>query len=471
MTPQRLFIDIAAISLDTRNLRHRPVNSQQEALATLLANEKTHKVCELAEDIVAQKSLDPSSPLIVTEEPEGTGLYVALEGNRRIAALKTLMTPSNADGYSSQAKFKELHKAFTKLKITKVECVIMTRKTAKIWIERRHSIQMSGKGLLKWGAEGTALSRLESTGRNSKWLIALNLIEKYKLLKPEALICIDKRPTTVERVLTSKKMRETLGLRFNKDGTVTPDNNDEKSAAKLLQSMFIEMSKPDFSETAVTNKDLQSNFIQKFEPLSVKKQTDQQEIGERNSSEKPGTSSALSKNATQESAIKSDNNNEREKTIKDRKELAKKGLYITNENLNKFYKELKNLNVDQNPFISCAVIRIFLEKSCNVYLEYHKIPTLNATQNASWIDYNVKLKDKVLAVLNHLDPEKKNRSYKDTRDVTNGQAGKLHSIEELNEAIHNHKKIPATKEIIIIWDRYHPFLNDLFASIKEDKSK
>lgn len=87
-------IDIASISLDVLNFRHGKASTERDAIRFLLLDEKVHKVSELAQDIVDQGGLDPSSLLIVAEDVENPGQYIALEGNRRITALKALMTPS-----------------------------------------------------------------------------------------------------------------------------------------------------------------------------------------------------------------------------------------------------------------------------------------------------------------------------------------------------------------------------------------
>jgi hypothetical protein len=78
-------IDIAAISLDVQNFRHAQATTERDAIRFLLSNEPTHKVTELAKDIVAQGGLDPSSLLIVTEDENQPNQYIALEGNRRIS--------------------------------------------------------------------------------------------------------------------------------------------------------------------------------------------------------------------------------------------------------------------------------------------------------------------------------------------------------------------------------------------------
>src|SRR5690606_21470645 len=99
-------IDIASISLDVKNFRHAEVSSERDAIRLLLEDEKNHKILGLAQDIVAQKTLDPSSLLIVMEEENSPGKYIALEGNRRITALKTLASPEFAQGLNSYQAFK-----------------------------------------------------------------------------------------------------------------------------------------------------------------------------------------------------------------------------------------------------------------------------------------------------------------------------------------------------------------------------
>ncbi len=117
-------IDIAAISLDVKNFRHDQATTEREAIRFLLSDEKTHKVTELAQDIVEQRGMDPSSLLIVTEDPSHVGQYISLEGNRRVAALKTLMTPHLAVGTPGYAKFQALHQSFCDLKIaSRMRCL------------------------------------------------------------------------------------------------------------------------------------------------------------------------------------------------------------------------------------------------------------------------------------------------------------------------------------------------------------
>jgi hypothetical protein len=157
----------------------------------------------------------------------------------------------------------------------------------------------------------------------------------------------------------------------------------------------------------------------------------------------------------------------RSKQVRTRKMLAAPSLRISNQPLNKFYSELRALNVEKNPHISAAIIRVFVEKSSGVFLESMNVPTLNTQAGATWHDYGVKLKDKVGAVLKIIDPSGKSAKLNHARDVANGNRDKTHTADHLNQAIHSHHALPAHTEIITIWDRFHPYLSELFETLEK----
>ena len=392
-----MLIDIATISLDVQNFRHKRVSTERDAMSFLLADEKTHKVAELAKDIVDQGGLDPSSLLIVTSDPNHAGQYIALEGNRRITALKTLMTPDLANGTLGHGQFKALHKKFLELHITALECVVLDRAQAAIWIKRKHYKGMGGAGVVPWNAVATARSDA-SEGKFSRWMTALAYLEEHGIDAEELRDSIAAKTTTVERVLTSSHMSSILGLGFGKDGTVTPDNGDEVATAKLIRSLFESMSERSFVETKVSSAAQQLNFITDFAVMSVKRPTPvpssptKMSTGGASVNSGGGTSSRGTPNGSTSGnqavgASSSPATVLRSKPVRTRKMLAAAGLRISNQPLNKFYSELRSLNVEKNPHIAAATIRIFVEKSSGVFLESMKVPTLDTQAGATWNDY------------------------------------------------------------------------------------
>lgn len=473
-------IEIGAIELDVGNFRHAKVSHERDAMRLLLGDEQEHGVTDLARDIVTIGSLDPSSRLIVMQKPEQSDRYIALEGNRRITALKTLMTPEIAEGLSCHPTFRKLSSEFMALNITTVDCVVLDRKEAAKWIKRKHYKGMGGEAVQQWNAVATARSDA-SEGIFTRWMTSLAYLENHGINAEILRDQIAGKTTTVERVLTSAQIPAMLGLNYDRSGTVTPQNGDTDGAVKLIKKMLDAMAQPTFRETLVSNKDQQKQWLQQFEHLNVKINEDDENLGSKNA--EPGKSKDGSETTSSESerdhtqggngdSGKSGGPDKRSRTkpAKDRKVLAEKGLPISNPNLNKFYGELRRLNVSKNPFISAALIRIFLEKATVEFLEEMEVPPLDTRPGATWHDFGTKLRTKVDAALHQIDPEEANPKLQYARDVANGNQDRLHSLDELNRAIHDHTALPSWSEILIIWDRFHPYFLALFETIENSRN-
>ena len=89
------FINITNIMNNPSNFRHIKLATSAEALQELLRDPKSGKnnVLELAEDIVELQMMDPSVKMMVKSDAKNRRQYIVLEGNRRIAALKTMINP------------------------------------------------------------------------------------------------------------------------------------------------------------------------------------------------------------------------------------------------------------------------------------------------------------------------------------------------------------------------------------------
>src|SRR5947209_223845 len=121
-------IPLNNLLIDLQNPRYDPRTSQREAL-TSIAHDQGVKLVNLAEDIV-DRGLNPSDLLMVTpaDQPD---LFVVLEGNRRVAALKLLSSPSlmTSLGLTQTLlkRYKNLQEKAQGFLPTELECVVLSR--------------------------------------------------------------------------------------------------------------------------------------------------------------------------------------------------------------------------------------------------------------------------------------------------------------------------------------------------------
>lgn len=438
--------NVVDISLDVNNYRHQEVANDRDAIRELLANEKKHKVLDLAKDIVELGSLDPSARLIITPDKKNKGSYVVLEGNRRITALKTLLNPQLSEGLVTANDFRSLSNKFLKKPITQVECVELSPEEAQIWIKRKHYKGMGGASSVDWDAIARARSDA-AEGLYTKWMTAVKFLDDQGYDVGYILEGIDEKSTTVERVLSSKFIHEDLGVTFSKNGDIDFDNGNLDAGADLLLAMFNSMIEPDFRETQVSTAEQQKKFISNFSALNTKGAKRKSAPSNKKDKQKP----SRGPNRPQK---------------KQRNRLAAKGLKIPHQHLNNLYVELERLPVETYTHCAAAMIRVFLEKSTVVYLKENKVQHPGGLK---WDDFNIKLKDKIKAAISDIDPQKKNDSLNSAREIAAGNRDKIHTLDILNDYIHSEKSLPAPSELIIAWDRLHPYFDELFKGLTDQQ--
>lgn len=198
--PLRKNISITSLCLDLQNPR-QATNTQEEAFEWLCENVK---VDELAQDIV-KNGLNPLELIGVFKETNG--LWCALEGNRRICALKLLNEPELAPTTKLKQKFKKMNAAWID-QITKIECVCFaSRDEADIWLDRLHEGEQDGIGRKEWDAQQKA--RRTNRPENKRALMVLDYAKQMRWVNDAD---IDEKLTTATRYLNNDVLRQTLGL-------------------------------------------------------------------------------------------------------------------------------------------------------------------------------------------------------------------------------------------------------------------
>ena len=81
--------------------------------------------------------------------------YIALEGNRRVAALRLLNNPAAMTGLDMpngmQRSIERLAKIFERSKVEPIDCFeVSSREEGRYWIELRHNGEDEGRGVVAW---------------------------------------------------------------------------------------------------------------------------------------------------------------------------------------------------------------------------------------------------------------------------------------------------------------------------------
>lgn len=148
-----ILLRIEQLVLDNDNPRITHSESQHQTLQKVVKDQKT-KLVRLAESIV-EYGLSPIERLMVLEVSDKPKRYVALEGNRRVAALRLLSNPAAMTGLeisdAMQRSMERLASIFHNSKVEPISCFeVQSREEGRYWIELRHNGENEGRGIVSW---------------------------------------------------------------------------------------------------------------------------------------------------------------------------------------------------------------------------------------------------------------------------------------------------------------------------------
>jgi len=217
--PNERQIDVVLLHMDPENPRHESIDNEPQIIAALYKK----GVPELARHI-AENGLSPLERLAVLRHDKVAKHFVALEGNRRVCALKLLRDPSKAPHAAGRKLMAELKANAMAVpdKVTGVE--FATREAADLWLSVKHEGAQGGIGTMEWGPDDKARFNKRSGSKPNPNLQALALCD---YATAQGLIAVEDRAaiklSTLTRYLTNKLMREVLGLVNKVDNTIRVD--------------------------------------------------------------------------------------------------------------------------------------------------------------------------------------------------------------------------------------------------------
>ncbi len=445
-------LSIEDLQLDLQNPRLVEADTQLGALKALIDIGPSY--FRTLMNSIKDHGLDPGDAFYVLEDEEDDDLYVVVDGNRRLAALRVLNEPSILKSLDlTDAELKMLTGAaqgYIPGTIDEVECVLFDdRKSADLWIERRHGRDLNGAGRLVWGP-----LEIERFQRDHTNLDVIGFVERNTSLSSADWATIKKavenNSSSLNRFLSNRAFRRLIGL------TVTTETDDSKvpyftTAAEtviaILEKVFVDIRDKRINTRSYNTAEEIEGYIdqlpaklkgdgkasgspQKFRDVELSKPS------KPNAGSKPAASSTKTTKATRP-----------RQTLAEKKHPFKQPATTKGQRL---VYEASKLNTGSYPLSSAYVLRAFLEHTIDSYMLEHGIARQDGNKT-------LELHRRATAVIDHLVKTKvasgtelraATRVLTDTRGAS--------SIQALNDYHHARYVIPPADALRAAWDACIP---------------
>lgn len=218
---KREIISIELLLLSDGNPRLDPSLGEEEAIYNMV-KDQGNKLFNLATDIV-EYGLNPLETIGAYPSEVYSGFYEVGEGNRRLCALKLLLSPHRIQFLNPNlfSKFETLSKKYSVPKDIEV-VVFKDEQSLRHWMEIRHMGEQDGKGLSKWNSVQKARYNRTKNGAD-KLLDFWDWMIKEKILTNEE---ISKVTLTNWNRILREKYYPFLKIQFDRYYSVLPKDYD-----------------------------------------------------------------------------------------------------------------------------------------------------------------------------------------------------------------------------------------------------
>lgn len=453
---------ISGLLLDETNPRFAEGVSGQDDAITALLLDAPAKMINLAKDITAQGSLNPTEiPVAIDED----GDLVVIEGNRRLASLKLLANPELAAPAAAELeldlvkRFKDIAKSGAAP--TSMDVYLAAdREAAKHWIRLRHTGENDGVGVLEWASwQANNFSRKRGS-QADRATIFCDTVEAAFPNDIALLADVEKvrrsKLTTLGRLVADPDVRTDFGFGFEGDDVVfyysTTDLQDgfRRIFADLAGKLTV---------TEIKTKEQRAAFIRDRHnalpdrskklaaPLVAGRETGDSTPNQDNTSPAPV--------ATAEPASTGAPNAPKPQKPEP---VIFYGLKLPHVNvrINKLLKGAQQINIDDSPQVAAVLIRILLELVVSEGIEKNVVVS---TETAS-------LKKKVREALLALDPkcyDPVNRDKSLEMAWTRTQDNDGMAVQSLHAFVHNLYGDPTASEVRNLSSTFRPVLQGVDA--------
>ncbi len=437
--PETMPISLADLLIDTENPRLPQPNLGQRDAMRALAKHLPKKLIMLARHIV-KYGVNPSELPIVMSFKDDLNRYVALEGNRRLIALRALENPDSLLGVLEASLLKELRalsKEYQEAPVESLTCLLVNdRDEAQHWIELRHTGENEGAGLVRWGSDDAARFRARS-GSFAIHTQALNFLESNGHLTPEQRRNVP--ATSFLRLLGTPYVREKLGLKVQEGRLYLL--GDEKKVAKALLYVIDDLVSGRIGTRQIYTKKQRVKYGNSI-PANIVVQITVA------GAEAKGAQGAKAK-AKRAAAAKA-------KRLKTRDVLIPRNLplSITDLRLREIEAELKVLSLTRYTNAVGVLFRVFIELCIDAYMTRQGLPMKDKK------GFDLSLMKKLVAVATDLESRQK-LTKQQTKPVHRAAAKDSFlapSATVMNQYVHNPYFFPAPGDLRAHWNSLEPFM-------------
>lgn len=442
-------LKIDALVLDTDNPRITHSDGQQQALQKVVRDQKT-KLVRLAESIV-EHGLSPIERFMVLQVSARPKRYVALEGNRRVAALRLLINPAAMTGLEMpngmQRSMERLAQVFDRSVVEPIDAFeVSSRDEGRYWIELKHNGEDQGRGVVSWKPIVAARFRKKEPA-----IQAFDLVMEHGGFGEDEADAIRSgfSLTTLRRFVDSKDVRAALGLSVEKGQLLSELPGSE--LIKPLKRLVID----------IADKQVNSRRYNKTEKML-------EYVGGLGKADKPDLSRKVVSRPV-EGIQKAEftrppraTTKRKRSTATERNQVVSKncGLNVTDNRIGAIYEELRKLGLDKAPNAIAVLLRVFLELSVDHFLEANG-GTLRHTVKGGrevWKPLDKKLADVVDMLVRMGIPKAHFASV--TRDLS--QPKSPMNLELFHRFVHDRFATPASSDLTAAWDHAQPLFEKIW---------
>lgn len=490
--------------LSLENPRFDPVNSQVDAIDTMLSNQGENLV-RLAEDIL-KNGLNPNDLIMVTPVDEG---YEVLEGNRRVTAMKTVSNPALAKNETLRKRFQKLKDDFpTEIEdIDQIFCAIYDDpQDAYHWVNLKHTGENRGIGIDDW--DPLQKQRFAAImGRTSSFAFqAVEFLRQHPNTTDEEKEGLKIIPSsTFTRLLSSPKVQNVVGVLLQRGElySIYSPGAIAVPLLKIAKDLYTKEIKVDAVKSAEQREDYADSLadenlldrtveaespwkLSQPETFKVKQASprpaDSQPSAEGDNasgasnagttgSASDGTGAQGDNTSTQGSGSTDGNSGAKNTTPKKAKVNPKERstlipitcrMQINAAKINAIYHDLQK--IDCNKYTnSCAVLlRVFLELSVDAYIKDKNINIPSTQQTLAG-----KIKEVVTRFKSntHGPVEAHDLEGAQLAAIESNSTFSLFSTRTLHQYVHNVSFTPSAADIKATWDKLEPFIKLIWSNI------